>query len=117
MNSDNSIGFEGVNYISNALKVNSTLQTLYMQGCKMEDSGAVVLADALKKNKAISTLWLDGESFLSQKAEEARTWFKSFCVCVLDKGIQEKSSSSLRSVVKGKLGFKLCLNGKNWEIL
>ena len=64
-----SIEGEGARYISEALKVNSTLKKLNLDINYLNDEGASIIAQALKENKALKELSLGNITkwFISQK--------------------------------------------------
>uniref|UniRef100_A0A3Q2C7U4 NLR family, CARD domain containing 3 n=1 Tax=Cyprinodon variegatus TaxID=28743 RepID=A0A3Q2C7U4_CYPVA len=59
---ENTIGNEGVIYLAEALKVNTSLQTLCLQGVSAGTSGAVAMAEALMSNQTLQTLDLRGNA-------------------------------------------------------
>ncbi|KAG0275391.1 hypothetical protein BGZ97_010305, partial [Linnemannia gamsii] len=58
----NSIGDDGAKALSEALKTNSTLTTLDLGSNSIRDDGAKALAEALKTNSTLTTLKLQGNS-------------------------------------------------------
>ena len=66
----NSLKFEGykldktIIVLAEALKVNTTVQSILVTGYKLVDDGASCLADALKQNSTLTTLHLHGSCIL-----------------------------------------------------
>ena len=55
---NNQIRSEGAVTIATMLKTNSSLETLYLDGCSIDSSGGVELGTALERNKTLRELWL-----------------------------------------------------------
>merc|ERR1711990_503236 len=58
----NMIGKDGVLRIGDALEVNSTITRLDLSGNSIDDEGIATLADSMKLNKGVKTLMLEGNS-------------------------------------------------------
>ncbi|RUP51270.1 hypothetical protein BC936DRAFT_149115 [Jimgerdemannia flammicorona] len=56
----NDIGDEGASAIAEALKMNTSLKTLYLGDNGIGEKGADALAKALKMNKSLQNLYLEG---------------------------------------------------------
>ncbi|KAK7919736.1 hypothetical protein WMY93_011020 [Mugilogobius chulae] len=59
---ENAIGNEGIVYLAESLKSNTSLQTLCLQGVSAGSPGAVALADSLITNQSLQTLDLRGNT-------------------------------------------------------
>ena len=77
------IGDEGAKALAEALKVNATVERLYLDGCGIGDDGAAAIAEALRSNTSLALLYLE------------------------DNGIGEQGKQLLRDAVAGREGFKL----------
>ena len=60
---NNGIGDQGATGFAEALKVNSTLTKLYLNGDSIGDQGATGLAEALKVNSSLTKLYLEGKRY------------------------------------------------------
>ena len=58
LNNNNQIRSEGAVTIATMLKTNSSLETLYLDGCSIDSSGGVELCTALERNKTLRKLSL-----------------------------------------------------------
>jgi hypothetical protein len=56
----NNIGDEGAKYLSEAIKLNSTLQKIYLGYNDIGDEGAKYLADGFKLNSTLQVIYLEG---------------------------------------------------------
>ena len=77
------IGDEGAKALAEALKVNATVEDLYLDGCGIGDDGAAAIAEALRSNTTLTELILWGND------------------------IGEQGEQLLRDAVAGQEGFKL----------
>ena len=87
---ENSIGAEGAKHISEALKTNSTLQTLDLRGNRLDAEAAKHLSEGLKANTALTSLDLywnslgdEGARHISEglRANKALTSLNGSSVC------------------------------------
>jgi Ran GTPase-activating protein (RanGAP) involved in mRNA processing and transport len=55
----NTIGDQGAKYLADAIKINSTLQEIYLGDNSIEDEGAEYLSQAIKLNSTLQVLTLE----------------------------------------------------------
>ena len=79
------IGDEGAKALAEALKVNATVEKLYLRSCGIGDDGAAAFAEALRSNTSLTVLGLYGN------------------------GIGEQGEQLLREAVAGREGLRLLL--------
>ena len=60
------IGSEGVKYLSDSLKSNTTITTLYLRENNIGSGGVKYLCDSLKSNSTITTLFLGSNNIGSE---------------------------------------------------
>jgi hypothetical protein len=65
----NGIGDEGAKAAAEAIKVNSTLQTIYLDYNGIGDGGAKAVAEAIKVNSTLQTIYLGGNSIGAEGAK------------------------------------------------
>ena len=89
LNGNKEIGDEGAKALAEALKVNTTVKTLWLDDCGIGDDGAAALAEALRSNTSLTTLGL------------------YFVYDYINDSIGEQGKQLLRDAVAGRQGFQL----------
>ena len=60
----NQLGSEGVTYVAEALKLNGTLNCLYLRNTNCDNEGVAALADMLHSNKTLTKLFISNENLI-----------------------------------------------------
>ena len=64
------IGDEGAKALAEALKVNATVKTLWLNDCGIGDDGAAALAEALRSNTTLAELHLEQGNDISKQGKQ-----------------------------------------------
>ena len=60
----NQLGSEGMTYVAEALKLNGTLNCLYLRNTNCDNEGVAALADMLHSNKTLTKLFISNENLI-----------------------------------------------------
>mgnify|MGYP006216105469 CR=1 FL=1 len=64
------IGDEGAKALAEALKVNATVETLWLANCGIGDDGAAALAEALRSNTSLTVLDLRPNDGIGEQGKQ-----------------------------------------------